>query len=170
MNLQRPSIDSIEDITAEKAFHLMKASCNPRYGIGGIFEDFFGGRKSNFLGGCGDRRRTTHENIFAALYPRLKKQVIFGTRRGGYEKYLSKKFTADFYDEKRKIVYEIDGKNHGKGIQKHTDRIKDCFFWLEHKIRVVRYTNKQVEEMLFGWLIELEARGVIKDAVGYRKN
>jgi len=160
----------IDDITAEKAFQLIKIDCNPRYGVQGIFEDFFGGRKSNFLGGCGDNRKTTHENIFAALYPRLKQQVVFGTGKGGLKKYLCKKFIADFYDEQRKIVYEIDGSNHGKGIQKHSDRIKDCFFWLEHKIRVIRYANKQVEEMLFDWLKELETKGVLKDAIGYRQN
>lgn len=147
---------------------------NPRLlsSIGDLFDVFFGIGKhsSNFLGGCGDKRRTLHETIFSMLYPKLKQQVVFGTGKGGLKKYLCRRFVADFYDEERKSVYEVDGKNHGKGTQKHSDKIKDCFFMLEHRIRVVRFTNKQVEEMLLNRLRELEAKGVLKDAVGYRQN
>lgn len=44
---------------------------------------------------------TKHEIMFASMNPHLKRQVTFGTGKGGLEKWLTKKFTVDFYDEKK---------------------------------------------------------------------
>jgi len=89
---------------------------------------------------------TLHENMFAVLCPTLKRQVTFGTGKGGLEKWGSKKFTADFFNEKEKIVYEIDGNSHKNERNRIVDRIKTIF--LETKgICVVRITNEQVEKM-----------------------
>lgn len=89
---------------------------------------------------------TLHENMFASLFPQFERQVTFGTGKGGLNKWGTKKFVADFYDNENKIVYEIDGKSHGRYINQLTDEIKKRF--LEKKgIRTIRITNEQVEDM-----------------------
>lgn len=115
------------------------------------FDLFFGEepkKKSNFKGGINDAKNTLHENIFHALFPDLKMQVHFGTGKGGYEKYLAKRYTADFYDKDSKTIYEIDGNSHKEELRIIKDKIRDYFFWHELGIRTIRITNKRVESML----------------------
>ena len=116
-----------------------------------VFDYFFkcGKWGNNFLGGTNDKERTLHENIFSYLYPHFKPQVVFGTGKGGHKKYLSKKFTVDFLDEENNIAVEIDGKNHTNELQKSKDRIKEIFLFLEHGIKTIRFTNEDVERMLY---------------------
>lgn len=89
---------------------------------------------------------TIHENMFASLFPNLKRQVTFGTGKGGMKKWGTKKFTADFYDYESKTVYEIDGKSHSRLVNQLTDEIKKRFL-KEEGISTIRITNQQVEEM-----------------------
>lgn len=102
--------------------------------------------KSNFHGGCNDHFNTKHENIFYHIFPFLKKQVVFGTGKNGYKKYLSKKYTADFVDPIGMTIIEIDGYSHKKYIQKIKDQIRDKFFD-DIGYDTVRFTNKEVENL-----------------------
>lgn len=91
---------------------------------------------------------TTHEQIFHLMYPFLKQQVTFGTGKNGYKDWGVKKFTLDFYDEDRKVAYEIDGKSHRSEIGKLRDELRDGLLYHLHGIRTVRYSNLEVENML----------------------
>ncbi|KON90543.1 hypothetical protein AF333_29040 [Aneurinibacillus migulanus] len=146
---------------------MIKNQCNPNCpsDFGEVFDIFFSSQSSNFVGGQGDKRRTTHENMFSMLYPHMKQQVHFGTGKGGLEEYLSKRFTADFYDEENNIIYEIDGDNHKTEIKILKDKIRDYFFYHELGIRTVRLTNQQVEEMMMEKLLELERKGLLSDVI-----
>lgn len=93
---------------------------------------------------------TRHEIMFAQMNPHLKKQVVFGTGKGGYKKWMTKKFTVDFFDEKNKIAYEIDGNSHKTKIGWVNDRLKDHFM-SEKDILVVHITNEQVERIYNEW-------------------
>lgn len=98
-------------------------------------------------GSKGDKNGTFHEWLFASLFPELEKQVSFGTGKGGYEKWLSKCYIADFLDKKRKTIYEIDGRNHKNRLRQLKDELRTLFF-REKGYRVIRYTNKQVEDIV----------------------
>ncbi|WP_242225920.1 DUF559 domain-containing protein [Bacillus cereus group sp. BfR-BA-01358] len=113
----------------------------------------------NFKGGCNDRKGTYHEVVFGLLYPWLKSQVSFGTGKGGYEKYGVKRYIADFYDEERKIIYEIDGKSHNTKIGILKDAIRNIFFRDELGIKTIRFTNEEVEQLLRDRLAELKKKG-----------
>lgn len=93
---------------------------------------------------------TKHEIMFSSMNPHLKRQITFGTGKGGLKKWLTKKFTVDFYDEKNKIAYEIDGKNHRTKMGWVNDRLKDHFM-KEKGILVIHYTNEQVERAYNEW-------------------
>jgi very-short-patch-repair endonuclease len=84
------------------------------------------------------------------MNPHLKRQITFGTGKGGLKKWLTKKFTVDFYDEKNKIAYEIDGKSHRTKMGWVNDRLKDHFM-KEKGILVIHYTNEQVERAYNEW-------------------
>lgn len=130
------------------------------------FELFFGSdanKHHNFIGGQNDKRHTLHENIFQALYPDLESQVTFGTGKGGYKKYLSKKYTADFLDRKNRIIYEIDGANHFTEIGILKDQIRDHFFLHELGIKTIHITNEKVEKLLLERLRILEQEGVLNE-------
>lgn len=122
-------------------------------------------KSSNFIGGIGDNRSTLHENIFQLLHPYLEPQVHFGTGEGGLKKYLSKRFTADFVDYRRGIVYEIDGKSHENRIQKIKDKTREHFFYLEHGYKTVRYTNEEVELMLREEIEDLYRKGYFNSII-----
>lgn len=152
----------------EKTFKQIKIECSPNKDIEisyfDVFDIFFGQSpklniNSNFVGGINDERNTLHENLFQAMYPSLKSQVHFGTGKGGLEKYLSKRFTADFYDEENNIIYEIDGNSHKTELQYYKDKIRDAFFFIEHGIKTIRYTNEQVELMVIDKLEKLDKEG-----------
>jgi len=101
---------------------------------------------TNFVGGSGSAR-TKHEKLFSLIYPNLKQQVSFGTGKSGLEKYLSKIYTVDFFDEENMIAYEIDGKNHDTELQMAKDKVKSLFLWLELGIKTIRIKNEEVENM-----------------------
>lgn len=152
----------------EKTFKQIKIECRPNKDIeisySDVFDIFFGQSpklniSSNFVGGINDKRNTLHENLFQAIYPSLKSQVHFGTGKDGLEKYLSKRFTADFYDEENSIIYEIDGNSHKTELQYYKDKIRDAFFFIEHGIKTIRYTNEQVELMVINKLEKLDKEG-----------
>lgn len=151
--------------TAEEVFEVIKFHCNPDKGPHLLFDLFFGGmdNKSNFIGGINDDRNTLHENMFQMMFPKLTPQVHFGTGKGGYKKYLSKRYTADFYDENNDTIYEIDGSNHNEEIQQLKDKIRDAFFWKELGIRTIRYTNEEVERKLMSHLLNLEETGELHE-------
>lgn len=149
-----------------KTFEQIKIECRPNKDkpfLIDVFDMFFGQipqeAKHNFIGGINDDRNTLHENMFQALFPHLIPQVHFGTGKGGYEKYWSKRFTADFFDEDKNIIYEIDGRNHETELQYYKDKIRDAFFMIEHGIKTVRYTNEQVEQMVINRLVMLDKEG-----------
>ncbi|WP_126498228.1 DUF559 domain-containing protein [Staphylococcus simulans] len=80
--------------------------------------------------------------------PFLSSQIVFGLGKGAYKKYGVLKYTADFFWEEENKIYEIDGDNHKTELQKLKDKKRDLIFELEFGIKTIRYTNKQVEEML----------------------
>lgn len=137
-------------------FDALKFECRPNkdltHGVG-ILNEFL--KTDNFVGGINDKRNTLHENLFSAMFPHLKKQVHFGTDKGGYEKYLSKRYTADFYNETTDEIYEIDGSSHKTELQKLKDNIRDIFFWQELGIKTVRLSNQDVETMVMNRLQKL---------------
>lgn len=154
-----------------KVFESIKYQCRPDKDedplrtFVDVFDAFMNGEvskpKCNFVGGMNDKRNTLHENLFHALYPSLKTQVHFGTGKGGLEKYLSKRFTADFYDEESNIIYEIDGSSHRNELQILKDKIRDYFFYHELGIKTVRFTNEEVEQLVIKRLEELYEAGVL---------
>lgn len=93
---------------------------------------------------------TKHEIMFAQMFPHLKQQVAFGTGKGGYKKWMTKKYTVDFFDENNKVAYEIDGKSHETKLGWINDRLKDHFM-KEKGILVIHYTNEQVEDAYNEW-------------------
>lgn len=93
---------------------------------------------------------TKHEIMFASMNPHLKRQVTFGTGKGGLKKWLTKKFTVDFYDEKNKIAYEIDGKSHETELGAVNDKLKEIFL-AKKDVVVVRFSNEEVEEAYNSW-------------------
>lgn len=158
--------------TVKKALEQIKIECSPdkdksRFAeFGEIFDMFFGQtpkKRPNFIGGINDKRNTLHENLFHAMYPYLKSQVHFGTGKGGFEKYMAKRFTADFYDEEKNIIYEIDGTSHNTKIQSLKDKIRDYFFYHELGIMTYRFTNEQVERMVIERLDHLYEEGVLHE-------
>lgn len=159
------------DEVVSKAFEQIKFECRPdrdRTGFdlfGEVFDMFFGQtpkKGSNFVGGMNDKRNTLHENMFQAMFPDFIPQVHFGTGKGGLEKYMSKRFTADFYDEENNRIFEIDGDNHKTELQSLKDKIRDYFFYHELGITTYRFTNKKVEEMMINRLEDLYKEGVLR--------
>lgn len=152
------------DDIVKKIYQAVKFQCRPnkdRNDFEVAFESFFGTNQSNFVGGQNDKRNTLHENIFQIMFPSFESQVTFGTGKGGYDKYLSKKYTVDFFDKENGIIYEIDGKNHATEIGILKDRIRDCFFMNELGYKTVRITNKEVERMLISRIKTLKQAGVL---------
>lgn len=130
----------------------------------------FGFNKSRFYGGWGSVR-TLHENMFAKLYPGLRKQVSFGTGKGGASKYNGiRRITVDFYDQDNKIAYEIDGKSHKTRLNQLKDMYRDYILFKEYGIRVYRFTNAQVEQMMKDRLLELKSNGAFDKYKGGHKN
>ncbi len=115
-----------------------------------IFELFVSGKMldRHIRGGSGDWRRTKHEVMFSILFPELKRQMSFGTGRGGLREYGSTKFVADFYDEKANVVYEIDGPSHATRKAKIRDINKALCLLELYGIRVRRITNQGVERLM----------------------
>lgn len=125
--------------------------------LGYVFDLFFDEPK--IQGSCGDWRRTKHENMFAMLYPGLKTQVVFGTGKGGLEKYGCKRFIADFYEESSGYVYEINGSSHYRTKNKIRDLNKRLCLLEKYGIKMIEITNKKVEEVVRKRLIELYEEG-----------
>lgn len=148
---------------AYNLYRYLKVSLNPR--IPKVKEEMmmylldFHNTEANFLGGAGDKRMTLHENIFHWLYGYLSPQVTFGTGKNGVELWGCRKFIADFYDSKDQKIYEIDGSSHKSFKARLKDFDRQMFF-NGQEINVVRFTNKQVEQMLIDRLIELEKEGL----------
>lgn len=117
-------------------------------------------RVSNFIGGCNDIRNTTHENMFMIMFPSLDKQVTFGTGKNGYTKFGTKKYIADFVDEKEKVIFEIDGIEHNKEKNKIKDIWRD-FFFENLGYKTVRVPNSIVEEIFKKWINEQNVSGKI---------
>ena len=156
----------LTDEELQKWFNGLLYECRPIKFFDLLLEDFFSSSdkpKINFIGGINDNRNTLHENLFSALYPKLKKQVHFGTGKGGYEKYLAKRYTADFYDEENDIIYEIDGASHNTELQKIKDKIRDYFFWHELGSKTVRLTNESVEKMAWERMCALNEEGKLSE-------
>lgn len=157
----------------EKVFEQIKYECRPdkdENWFESIFETFFGGsarERHNFVGGINDTRNTLHENLFQAMYPDLKPQVHFGTGKGGYEKYLAKRYTADFYDEEKNIIFEIDGNNHKTERNIIKDKIRNYFFYNELGIKTMRFTNKEVENMVINRLEKMYETGEYDELFNY---
>lgn len=97
---------------------------------------------------------TYHEELFHLMFPQFKQQVPFGTGKGGLEKWGSKKFVADFYDENSKIIYEIDGKSHKPYYRQISDRLRDFFFEENLGIKTLRIMNEDVERMFLKYTLE----------------
>jgi hypothetical protein len=161
MELQQ---SNLEQITVEKALKWLDAHLRPCRArkIDGKFKFEPG---INFIGGNGDGRRTIHEKYFTLLYPGAKQQVVFGTGKNGYEKYFAKRFIADFYFPLQRLIVEIDGESHKARHRKIMDEIRSKFFRLEHGIKVIRFSNKQIEKLFIEKLQEAESNGCLWDLV-----
>lgn len=147
----------LKDPDINRAFQLIKRHCDPSVPktASDIIDLWF---PAPFIGGCGYGRRTTHEAMFAMMCPDLKRQVSFGTGKNGLSIWGTKRYIADFYDEAKKIVYEIDGKPHRKELQRLKDALRDRFF-ASLGIKTGRVTNKQVEELVLKRLKQLKDDG-----------
>lgn len=137
----------------EKAFENIMVGCSPYFDMNYMVDLTLGTRKSNYIGGCGDIR-TQHEQVFSLLFPELDPQVSFGSGKGGMKKYGFKRVVVDFYDDKRKIAIEIDGKNHKSREQAYKDAVKALMLFREYGVETIRFTNEEVEEMLIKRLEE----------------
>lgn len=125
------------------SFYMYESDPRRLKGFEDIFGSFFRTQKEKPIW-----KNTKHENIFKKLYPFLSSQIVFGLGKGAYKKYGVLKYTADFFWEEENKIYEIDGDNHKTELQKLKDKKRDLIFELEFGIKTIRYTNKQVEEML----------------------
>ena len=154
----------------KKIYERIKFECRPDKDVplfDFMFMTFFGNveeNRTNFIGGINDKRNTLHENLFQVMWGNsVKPQVHFGTGKGGYEKYLTKRYTADFYDEEKNIIFEIDGDNHKNELQILKDKIRDYFFLHELGIITIRFTNEQVEKMLIEHLTKQYESGELDE-------
>lgn len=102
--------------------------------------------KIRIEGAKGDVDGTFHEWLFSQMFPHYQKQVSFGTGKGGYKKYFCKCYTADFVDEQRKEIIEIDGKSHNRRIHKIKDQLRTVFFQSKG-YTVYRLKNEDVEQL-----------------------
>ena len=114
---------------------------------------------------CLDKTPTTsftkHENAFHMLYPQLERQVAFGLGKGAYKKYGVLKYTADFYDRKNNVIYEIDGNSHNWKLQQLKDEKRDLIFLIEFGIRTIRFSNHDIEKMILKRIREVDLVGKI---------
>jgi hypothetical protein len=78
-------------------------------------------------GGNG-RAPSSAELIFAKKHPTLERGKYFGTGPGGEKRWGHSYFTADFYNKKRKLAYEINGTVHRHDERKERDKRKSAFF------------------------------------------
>lgn len=107
------------------------------------YNDYLKYSKSNFHGGCNDNFNTKYETIFSKVFPYLQKQCSFGTGNGGYKKYGTKRYIADFVDPLSNTIIEIDGENHNEKLQRLKDKLRELFF-LEKGYITIRFTNQEV--------------------------
>jgi hypothetical protein len=101
------------------------------------YEDYLKYTRSNFHGGNNDNFKTKHENMFHSIFPELQFQRSFGTGNGGYKKYGTKRYIADFVDDLSQTVIEIDGDNHKALRCEVKDKIREYFFSTE---RIFHYS------------------------------
>lgn len=130
-----------------------------------LFDMFFGKKQSKFVGGCGDSRRTLHEQLLSLMALKMRKQVVFGTGKNGLKKYGSKRFIADFVDDENKIVLEVDGNSH-KSIKSRIRDLKKEKCLLEiYGYGTVRFTNEMVETVVKDWLLKAKSQGIFRDVL-----
>ena len=115
-------------------------------------KDFYVYESSNFVGGCNTRINTLHENMFFHMFPFLKKQIVFGTGKHGYKIYGTKRYIADFLDEKNMRIIEIDGVSHNTPQCKLKDYKKELFFE-SRGYKVIRFTNDEVETLFKHYIV-----------------
>lgn len=91
-------------------------------------------------------QNTAHELMFGTMFPKLLRQVTFGTGKGGLAKWGSKKYVADFFDPDTNTIFEIDGASHNSKYRQVADALRDKFF--ENKgIKTIRISNRMVERL-----------------------
>lgn len=91
-------------------------------------------------------QNTAHEFMFGTMFPKLLRQVTFGTGKGGLAKWGSKKYVADFFDPDTNTIFEIDGASHNSKYRQVADALRDKFF--ENKgIKTIRISNRMVERL-----------------------
>ena len=91
-------------------------------------------------------QNTTNEFMFGTMFPKLLRQVTFGTGKGGLAKWGSKKYVADFFDPDTNTIFEIDGASHNSKYRQVADALRDKFF--ENKgIKTIRISNRMVERL-----------------------
>ena len=84
--------------------------------------------------------------MFGTMFPKLLRQVTFGTGKGGLAKWGSKKYIADFFDPDTNTIFEIDGASHNSRYRQVADALRDKFF--ENKgIKTIRISNRMVERL-----------------------
>jgi len=95
------------------------------------------------------RPMTPHE---AKLWQHLRRKQLGGLKfRRQHPMY---RFILDFFCPQRRLVIEIDGDTHADPAQQAYDQARTQ--WLEaHGLRVIRFTNRQVETNLDGVLQEI---------------
>lgn len=156
----------IKELTVDEIFEELKQMILSGHSDD-IFDMFFGKKQSRFIGGCGDSRRTLHEQLLALMGSKLRKQVVFGTGKNGLKKYGSKRFIADFVDDEDKTVLEVDGSSH-KSIKARIRDLKKekCLLDL-YGYGTVRLTNEMVESIVKDWLLKAKKQGVLRDVLAY---
>ena len=98
-------------------------------------------------------QNATHEFMFGTMFPKLRRQVTFGTGKGVLANWGSKKYVADFFDSDTNTIFEIDGASHNSKYRKIVDALRDKFF--ESKgIKTIRISNRVVERLYIQQLKE----------------
>lgn len=138
------NLDTLTAVTAEidAMIRVWRTGTNSRFQA--VFDSFFGA--DPFRGYRRGGRLTWHELMFARWFPELQQQVTFGTGKGGRAAWGAPSFTADFFDEEERVVWEIDGPSHRGAIRQDRDTRKDRFFE-SVGITVKRLPNSAIE----GW-------------------
>ena len=71
-----------------------------------------------------------------------------------YRQKIIGKYIVDFYIAKKKIVIELDGRQHGEPEHREADEKRDKAL-SEYGIKVLRYTNKDIKENFRGVVLDI---------------
>jgi len=96
----------------------------------------------------------------AKLWQHLKTKQFYGLKFR--RQHPIQRFILDFYCHEKQLVIEIDGGGHAEPAQQRYDQSRTE--WLEQQgLRVIRFTNRDVDHNLEGVLLEIARQCGLED-------